>query len=53
MSNITTNHAITYTNTHLSDQLLVGLTAQLVEYCIGIAENRVQIPIQAYFLATA
>ena len=33
------------------DQLPVGLIAQLVEHCTGIAEVRVQIPGQAFLAA--
>ena len=35
-----------------NNQLPVGLVAQLVEHCTGIAEARVRIPVQA-FLVTA
>lgn len=34
-----------------NDQIPVGLTAQLVEHCTGIAEVRVQIPGQAFLAA--
>ena len=40
---------ITYPDIHglVIDLLLVGLIAQLVEHCIGIAEVRVRIPVKA------
>ena len=31
----------------------IGLIAKLAEHCIGIAEVRVRIPVQASFIATA
>ena len=34
------------------NQLLVGLIAQLVEHCTGIAEVRVRIPVQALLVTT-
>ena len=36
-----------------SDQLPVGLLAQLVEHCTGIAEGWVRIPVQAFLAAAA
>ena len=32
-----------------NDQLSVGLTAQLVEHCTGIAEVRVRVPFRSFF----
>ena len=38
--------------THIHNDLLpVGLIAQVVEHCTGIAEVRVQIPVQAFLAA--
>ena len=42
-----------YITNHFNDLLPVGLLAQLVERCTGIAEVRVRIPRSLTFFATA